>query len=80
MHDQTAVKTKGPGDLLDQYPTVQFLADSGYRGLASDHPDQVTAPPPKTQEKTPHPNRSPHGKRPVSPVLATHPKPNTPSL
>ena len=50
MHDQTAVKTKGPGDLLDQYPTVQFLADSGYRGLASDHSDQVTAPPPKPKK------------------------------
>jgi hypothetical protein len=50
MHDQTAVKTEGLGDLLDQYPTVRFLVDSGYRGLANDHPDQVTAPPPKPKK------------------------------
>jgi len=50
MHDQTAVKTEGIDDLLDHYPTVKFLADSGYRGLANDHPDQVIAPPLKPKK------------------------------
>lgn len=47
MHDQTAVKTEGIDALLDAYPKVKVLVDSGYRGLARDHPDQVTAPPRK---------------------------------
>jgi low temperature requirement protein LtrA len=46
----TAVKTEGIDDLLDHYPTVKFLADSGYRGLANDHPDQVIAPPLKPKK------------------------------
>jgi hypothetical protein len=50
MHDQTAVKTEGIDDLLDQYPTVRFLVDRGYRGLANDHPEQVTAPPLKPKK------------------------------
>jgi hypothetical protein len=50
MHDQTAVKTEGLDDLLHRYPTVKFLVDSGYRGLANDHPDQVTAPPLKPKK------------------------------
>jgi DDE superfamily endonuclease len=50
MHDQTAVKTEGLDSLLDQYPTVQFLVDSGYRGLANDHPEQVIAPPLKPKK------------------------------
>jgi hypothetical protein len=50
MHDQTAVKTEGIDDLIDQYPTVEFLVDSGYRGLAKDHPDQVIAPPLKPKK------------------------------
>jgi hypothetical protein len=45
MHDQTAVKTDGIDDLLNAYPDVKFLVDSGYRGLAKDHPEQVVAPP-----------------------------------
>jgi predicted xylose isomerase-like sugar epimerase len=38
MHDQTAVKTEGIDELIEQYSEVKFLVDSGYRGLASDHP------------------------------------------
>jgi hypothetical protein len=53
MHDQTAVKTEGIDDLLDQYPTVKFLVDSGYRGLAGDHPEQVIAPPRKPKKDAP---------------------------
>lgn len=47
MHDQTAVHTEGIADLIDAYPDVKVLVDSGYRGLANDHPDQVIAPPRK---------------------------------
>ncbi|SHN35549.1 DDE superfamily endonuclease [Streptomyces yunnanensis] len=47
MHDQTAVKSEGIGDLLVQYPTVKAQVDAGYRGLAKDFPQQVTAPPKK---------------------------------
>jgi hypothetical protein len=53
MHDQTAVKTEGIDNLIDWYPDVQFLVDSGYRGLANDHPDQVTAPPSKPKKDAP---------------------------
>ena len=53
QHDQTAVKTEGLDDLLDQYPTVKFLVDSGYRGLANDHPDQILAPPRKPKKDAP---------------------------
>jgi hypothetical protein len=45
MHDQTALKTEGTGDLLRRFPQVKFLVDAGYRGLARQFPDQVTAPP-----------------------------------
>jgi hypothetical protein len=53
MHDQTAVKTEGIDELIDQYPEVKFLVDSGYRGLANDHPDQVIAPPLKPKKDAP---------------------------
>jgi hypothetical protein len=53
MHDQTAVRTEGIDDLIEQYPDVKFLVDSGYRGLAGDHPDQVIAPPPKPKKGAP---------------------------
>jgi hypothetical protein len=32
---------------------VKFLVDSGYRGLANDHPDQVIAPPLKPKKDAP---------------------------
>jgi DDE superfamily endonuclease len=50
MHDQTAVKTEGLDELIEHYPEVKFLVDSGYRGLANDHPDQVIAPPRKPKK------------------------------
>jgi DDE superfamily endonuclease len=53
MHDQTAVKTEGIGDLLRQHPTVNVTVDSGYRGLAKGFPDQVHAPPPKPRKAAP---------------------------
>jgi hypothetical protein len=53
MHDQTAVRTEGIDALLDAYPDVRFLVDSGYRGLAKDHPGQVIAPPLKPKKGAP---------------------------
>jgi hypothetical protein len=50
MHDQTAMRTEGIDDLLDWYREVKLLVDSGYRGLANDHPDQVIAPPLKPKK------------------------------
>lgn len=47
VHDQTAIKTEGIDELLRLYPTVKLEVDAGYRGLARDHPDQVTCPPHK---------------------------------
>jgi hypothetical protein len=53
MHDTTAVRVEGIDMLLDAYPQVKLLVDAGYRGLAKDHPDQVTAPPLKLRPGTP---------------------------
>jgi hypothetical protein len=53
MHDQTAVKTEGIDEPIEQYPDVKVLVDSGYRGLANDHPDQVIAPPRKPRKDSP---------------------------
>jgi hypothetical protein len=50
MHDQTAVRSEGIDDLLGHYPDVKVLVDSGYRGLAKDHPGQVIAPPLKPKK------------------------------
>src|SRR6185436_11092505 len=53
MHDQTAVRTEGIDDLLDAYPEVEILVDSGYSGLAKRHPGQVIAPPLKPKKHAP---------------------------
>jgi hypothetical protein len=53
MHDQTAVKTEGIADLLEQHPGVKVRVDEGYRGLASAFPEQVTAPPHKPPKDAP---------------------------
>jgi hypothetical protein len=50
MHDQTALRTEGIDALIEAYPKVKFLVDSGYRGLAKDHPEQVAAPPLKPKK------------------------------
>jgi hypothetical protein len=47
MHDQTAVRTEGIDDLLEQFPDVAAEGDNGYRGLHNDHPEQVGVPPKK---------------------------------
>jgi hypothetical protein len=53
MHDQTAVKTEGIDALIQAYPGVKILVDSGYQGVARDHPDQVSAPPRKLKKNAP---------------------------
>jgi DDE superfamily endonuclease/Helix-turn-helix of DDE superfamily endonuclease len=50
MHDQTALKTGGIDNLLDQYRDVQAEMDSGYRGLRRDPPGQVSVPPLKPRK------------------------------
>lgn len=40
MHDQTAVKSEGIEELLEQYPQVKARVDAGYRG-----PGQTVSPP-----------------------------------
>jgi hypothetical protein len=78
QHDQTAVRTEGIDDLLDAHPEVKFLVDAGYRGLATDHPEHVIAPPLKPR-KTHRPTRSPPTKPPAKPSPPNASPPNTPS-
>jgi hypothetical protein len=55
MHDQTALKTEGIDDLFEHYPQVKAMVDAGYRGLATQFPDQVEAPPLKPKkDASPH--------------------------
>ena len=53
MHDVTALRTGGTGDLLRRHPDVQAEADAGYQGLARDFPGQVSAPPKKPGKNAP---------------------------
>ncbi|MGH3156004.1 MAG: transposase family protein [Streptosporangiaceae bacterium] len=53
MHDQTALRTEGIADLLQQFPQVKAKVDAGYRGLARQFPDQVQAPPLKPKKDAP---------------------------
>ncbi|MFC9008219.1 transposase family protein [Streptomyces microflavus] len=50
MHDQTAVRTEGIADQLRQHPTVKAEVDEGYRGLANEFPNQISAPPRKPKD------------------------------
>ncbi|MEU8936144.1 transposase family protein [Streptomyces sp. NPDC048409] len=47
MHDQTAVRTEGIAERFRMLPAVKAEVDDGYRGLANEFPDQVSAPPRK---------------------------------
>ncbi|MGW1617061.1 transposase family protein [Streptomyces sp. NPDC002285] len=47
MHDQTAMCTEGIAEQFRQHPTVTAEVDDGYRALANEFPDQVSAPPKK---------------------------------
>ncbi len=53
MHDQTAVRTEGIAEQFRQHPTVKAEVDEGYRGLANEFPDQVSAPPRKPKDDAP---------------------------
>ena len=53
MHDQTAVRTEGIADLFEQFPQVKAKVDAGYRGLATEFPGQVQAPPLKPKKDAP---------------------------
>ncbi|MFC9950704.1 transposase family protein [Streptomyces prasinus] len=50
MHDQTALRTEGIAEQFHQHPGVRAEADDGYRGLANEFPDQVSAPPRKPKD------------------------------
>ncbi len=53
MHDQTAVPTEGIAEQLRHHPKVEAEVDEGYRGLANEFPDQVSAPPKKPKDDAP---------------------------
>ncbi|MGW6399515.1 transposase family protein [Streptomyces sp. NPDC055134] len=46
-HDQTAMRTEGIAEQLRFHPNVKAEVDDGYRGLANEFPDQISAPPRK---------------------------------
>ncbi|MEU8617273.1 transposase family protein [Streptomyces sp. NPDC048623] len=50
MDDQTAVRTEGIAERFRRHPSVQAEVDEGYRGLANEFPDQVSAPPKKPKD------------------------------
>ncbi|MFF1832609.1 hypothetical protein ACFVXE_00100 [Streptomyces sp. NPDC058231] len=47
LGDQTAVRTEGIAEQFHRHPGVKAEVDDGYRGLANEFPDQVSAPPRK---------------------------------
>ncbi|GGJ42063.1 hypothetical protein GCM10010121_061450 [Streptomyces brasiliensis] len=53
MHDQTVARSEGIAEQLRRHPTVKAEVDEGYRGLANEFPDQVSAPPRKPKDDTP---------------------------
>jgi hypothetical protein len=53
MHDQTAMRTEGISEQLRLHSQVKAEVDEGYRGLANEFPDQVSAPPKKPKEDAP---------------------------
>ncbi|MFJ4575545.1 transposase family protein [Streptomyces sp. NPDC088846] len=50
MHDRTAVRTEGIAEQFRLRPQVKATADDGYRRLAGEFPDQISAPPKKPGE------------------------------
>jgi hypothetical protein len=53
MHDQTAMRTEGIAEQFRLCPKVRAEVDEGYRGLANEFPDQVSAPPKKPKDDAP---------------------------
>ncbi|SBW22547.1 hypothetical protein FDG2_2798 [Candidatus Protofrankia californiensis] len=47
INDQTAMRSEGIADQFRCHPQVQAEIDEGYRGLAGEFPDQVSALPPR---------------------------------
>ncbi|MGW6100664.1 transposase family protein [Streptomyces sp. NPDC055157] len=45
MHDQTCVRTEGIAEQFRLHPGVKAEVDDGYRGLANEFPNQISAPP-----------------------------------
>ena len=53
MHDQTAMRTERIAEQFRLHPDVKAEVDEGYRGLANEFPEQVSAPPKKPKEDAP---------------------------
>lgn len=53
MHDQTAARTEGIAEALRAHPRVKAEVDEGYRGLANEFGDQISAPPRKPAADAP---------------------------
>ncbi|WP_346268873.1 transposase family protein [Streptomyces sp. S1A1-7] len=53
MRDQTAVRAEGIAERFRLHPKVKAEADEGYRGLANEFPDRVSAPPKKPKDDAP---------------------------
>ncbi|MFF0001499.1 hypothetical protein [Streptomyces avermitilis] len=53
MHDQTAMRVEGIAEQLRLRPQATAEADEGFRGLANEFPDQVSAPPTKPKDDAP---------------------------
>lgn len=53
MHDQTAMRTEGIAEQFRLRPGVKAEVDEGYRGLANEFPEQVSAPPRKPKVDAP---------------------------
>ncbi|MGI5136594.1 MULTISPECIES: transposase family protein [unclassified Streptomyces] len=53
MHDQTAMRTEGIAEQFRNRPKVRAEVDEGYRGLANEFPQQVSAPPKKPKDGAP---------------------------
>ncbi|MER6499236.1 transposase family protein [Streptomyces sp. NPDC001455] len=53
MHDQTAMRTEGITEQLRLHPKATAEVDEGYRGLANEFPDRVSAPPKKPKDDAP---------------------------
>ncbi|MFF4139185.1 transposase family protein [Streptomyces mirabilis] len=53
MHDQTAMRTEGIAEQFRLHPDVRAEVDEGYRGLANEFPEQISALPKKPKEDAP---------------------------
>ncbi|MFE2709313.1 transposase family protein [Streptomyces mirabilis] len=53
LRDQTAVRAEGIAEQFRLHPKVKAEVDEGYRGLANEFPDQVSAPPKKPKDDAP---------------------------